>query len=146
MQSGLLPVSQEAIVCGEASYFDFKGAVSDSDESDRVARSLGPRNKVRLSPAPARQENYPYQVVFTQLRSRLILRMLFTRVAFLIFRFWCCETMEYWPVASLQKRLSFSPTTSCRLARHRCSWLEHILRRISPNKSRKKNSRQRRIC
>ena len=46
MQSGLLPISQEAILCGDVSYFDFKGAITDSDESDRVARALGPRNKV----------------------------------------------------------------------------------------------------
>ena len=46
MQSGLLPLSQEAIICGDVSYFDFKGAVNDNEESDRVARALGPRNKV----------------------------------------------------------------------------------------------------
>ena len=50
MQSGLLPISQEAILCGDISYFDFKGAITDSDESDRVARVLGPRNKVTRKP------------------------------------------------------------------------------------------------
>ncbi len=48
MQSGLLPVTQEAIICGDASYYDFKGAVTDSEESDKVARALGPRNKARI--------------------------------------------------------------------------------------------------
>lgn len=46
MQCGLLPLSEEAIVCGEVSYYDYCGSLSDQDESDQLTRALGPNNKV----------------------------------------------------------------------------------------------------
>ena len=47
MKSGLLPVSQEAISLGEPSYSVFSGDMTDPTERDKLARALGPVNKVR---------------------------------------------------------------------------------------------------
>lgn len=46
MNCGLLPLCQEAMACGEVSCFDYSGALSDQEEKDKLARALGPSNKV----------------------------------------------------------------------------------------------------
>lgn len=46
MKTGLLPISQEAILVGECSYYEYQGSVADQEERDRIARTLGPNNKV----------------------------------------------------------------------------------------------------
>ena len=46
MNQGLLPISQEALAVGEISYYDYTGCISDSEESDKLARCLGPSNRV----------------------------------------------------------------------------------------------------
>lgn len=46
MKQGLLPISQESLICGEVSYYDYKGIVVDEAEMDVLARTLGPINKV----------------------------------------------------------------------------------------------------
>jgi len=46
MKSGLLPICQEAMIIGDCSYFDYVGIISTPEESDKLARALGPHNKV----------------------------------------------------------------------------------------------------
>jgi adducin len=46
MNQGLLPMSQEALSLGEASYYDYTGNVADAEESDKMTRCLGPSNRV----------------------------------------------------------------------------------------------------
>ncbi|XP_050398354.1 alpha-adducin isoform X3 [Patella vulgata] len=46
MECGLLPLSQEAMICGEISYHGFNGILVDEEERDKLARNLGPTNKV----------------------------------------------------------------------------------------------------
>jgi adducin len=46
MKCGLLPISQEAILCGNISYHDFKGILSEEDIRTLLAQDLGPINKV----------------------------------------------------------------------------------------------------
>lgn len=48
MECGLLPMSHEAIVCGEPSYYDYTGTIADEEERDKIARALGPSNKVMV--------------------------------------------------------------------------------------------------
>ena len=48
MECGLLPMSHEAIICGEASVYDYTGCVSGEEEFDKIARTLGPNNKVMI--------------------------------------------------------------------------------------------------
>ncbi|XP_076460778.1 protein hu-li tai shao-like isoform X3 [Babylonia areolata] len=43
---GLLPMSQEALICGKISYHDYRGILVDQEERDQLARNLGPMNKV----------------------------------------------------------------------------------------------------
>ncbi|XP_076435277.1 uncharacterized protein LOC143275160 isoform X2 [Babylonia areolata] len=43
---GLLPISQEALICGKVSYHDYNGLLVDQNEKDQLARNLGPFNKV----------------------------------------------------------------------------------------------------
>lgn len=45
-KQGLLPISQEAMICGKISYHDYSGILVDQDERDKLARNLGPFNKV----------------------------------------------------------------------------------------------------
>lgn len=47
MKTGLLPISQEAAIVGDISYYDYKGLLVDPEERDAIARSLGISNKVR---------------------------------------------------------------------------------------------------
>jgi len=46
MKCGFLPISQEAMLCGEPSYYDYSGILVDQEERDQVARALGPSNKL----------------------------------------------------------------------------------------------------
>lgn len=48
MKCGILPISQEAIECGNISYHDFKGIVSEDDIRKLLAEDLGPINKVMV--------------------------------------------------------------------------------------------------
>ncbi|KAL1505711.1 hypothetical protein ABEB36_005214 [Hypothenemus hampei] len=48
LKYGLLPLSQESIVIGEISVHSYLGGLLDTDEKDKLARNLGPINKVLL--------------------------------------------------------------------------------------------------
>uniref|UniRef100_A0A0A9VUM8 Protein hu-li tai shao n=2 Tax=Lygus hesperus TaxID=30085 RepID=A0A0A9VUM8_LYGHE len=48
LKAGLLPLGREAAVLGEVSTHRFFGGVSEPEERDKIARSLGPINKVLL--------------------------------------------------------------------------------------------------
>lgn len=48
MKCGILPISQEAIECGNISYHDFKGIVSEEDVRKLLAEDLGPMSKVMV--------------------------------------------------------------------------------------------------
>ncbi|XP_068236655.1 protein hu-li tai shao isoform X7 [Palaemon carinicauda] len=47
-KSGLLPLSQESLLVGDISYHDYQGIFINPDEKEKVARDLGPINKVML--------------------------------------------------------------------------------------------------
>lgn len=46
LQCGLLPVCPEAMSVGDASYYDYIGAVMDTERRDKLRRALGPSNKI----------------------------------------------------------------------------------------------------
>lgn len=46
MKCGLLPLSQEAILCGNVSYHEYKGIFSEEDVKKLLAEDLGPINKL----------------------------------------------------------------------------------------------------
>ncbi|XP_075223379.1 adducin 1-like protein hts isoform X2 [Lycorma delicatula] len=46
MKSGLLPLCQESIVIGEVSQHPYPGALYEPEEKEKIARNLGPNNKV----------------------------------------------------------------------------------------------------
>ena len=46
MKCGLLPISQEAILCGNISYHEYKGILDEDDVRKLLAQDLGPINKV----------------------------------------------------------------------------------------------------
>lgn len=46
LKDGLLPLCQEAAVIGEVSLHAYTGTPTESEERDKIARSLGPNNKV----------------------------------------------------------------------------------------------------
>nr|NVI74690.1 hu li tai shao [Cucujiformia] len=47
-KAGILPVSQESVVIGEVSTHPYLGGSIDPEERDKLARNLGPNNKVLL--------------------------------------------------------------------------------------------------
>nr|MBE5726028.1 hu li tai shao [Cucujiformia] len=47
-KAGILPISQESVVIGEVSTHPFLGGLTDPEEKDKLARNLGPNNKVLL--------------------------------------------------------------------------------------------------
>ena len=55
MKCGLLPISQEAILCGTVSYHDYKGMQAEEDVKRLLVNDLGPLNKVNY---------YHYHLVF----------------------------------------------------------------------------------
>ncbi|XP_050312937.1 protein hu-li tai shao isoform X2 [Anthonomus grandis grandis] len=48
LKHGLLPLSQESVVIGEISAHPYLGGLLDDDEKEKLARNLGPLNKVLL--------------------------------------------------------------------------------------------------
>ena len=46
LKCGLLPLCQESVVIGEVSQHQYLGASLEAEERDKVARNLGPINKV----------------------------------------------------------------------------------------------------
>ncbi|KAF2901840.1 hypothetical protein ILUMI_04351 [Ignelater luminosus] len=48
LKCGLLPISQESVVIGEVSTHPYIGALNDPEEKEKIARNLGPINKVLL--------------------------------------------------------------------------------------------------
>ncbi|XP_022086694.1 gamma-adducin-like isoform X2 [Acanthaster planci] len=46
MKQGLLPLSQEALICGEVSYLDYSGIIINDQQKDDIIRALGPNNKI----------------------------------------------------------------------------------------------------
>nr|NVI74656.1 hu li tai shao [Cucujiformia] len=47
-KAGILPISQESVVIGDVSTHPFLGGQIDPEEKDKLARNLGPNNKVLL--------------------------------------------------------------------------------------------------
>ncbi|CAH1175632.1 unnamed protein product [Phaedon cochleariae] len=48
LKQGMLPLSQESVVIGEVSTHTYLGGLLDPEEKDKLARNLGPNNKVLL--------------------------------------------------------------------------------------------------
>ncbi|XP_052227154.1 gamma-adducin-like isoform X7 [Dreissena polymorpha] len=48
MTCGFLPLSQEALICGDISYHDYNGILVDESEREKLQRNLGPINKVMI--------------------------------------------------------------------------------------------------
>ena len=48
MKQGLLPICHEAIVLGDVSMYDYEGPLNTQDAKDKLARTLGPNNKVLI--------------------------------------------------------------------------------------------------
>lgn len=46
LRCGLLHISKESALIGEVSHYAYPGSTVDPDEKDKIARSLGPINKV----------------------------------------------------------------------------------------------------
>ncbi|KAH9520263.1 Alpha-adducin [Bulinus truncatus] len=46
MKCGLLPMSQEALICGKLSYHDYQGIFVNPEEREKLARNLGVHNKI----------------------------------------------------------------------------------------------------
>ena len=70
MKCGILPISQEAIECGNISYHDFKGIVSEDDIRKLLAEDLGPINKVMVL---RNHGNYLYSIFEYLLIEQMIL-------------------------------------------------------------------------
>ncbi|XP_064114096.1 protein hu-li tai shao-like isoform X5 [Macrobrachium nipponense] len=48
LKQGLLPLSQESLLVGDVSYHDYQGIFVNPEEKEKLARDLGPINKVML--------------------------------------------------------------------------------------------------
>ncbi|CAL1543577.1 unnamed protein product [Lymnaea stagnalis] len=48
MKCGLLPLSQESMVCGNISYHEYYGVFVDDKEKEILAKNLGPQNKIMI--------------------------------------------------------------------------------------------------
>lgn len=48
MKCGLLPISHEAVVVGNVSYFEYNGFLENEAEEDKFAKTLGVKNKVMV--------------------------------------------------------------------------------------------------
>lgn len=48
LKCGLMPLSQESVVIGEVSVHPYSGSILDAEEKEKIARNLGPINKVLL--------------------------------------------------------------------------------------------------
>lgn len=63
LKHGLLPLSQESVVVGEVSTHPYLGGLLDADEKDKLARNLGPINKVLLlSNQGNNQHGFPNEI------------------------------------------------------------------------------------
>jgi adducin len=48
LKHGLLPISQEALICGNASYHDYGGILIDEGMKEKIRADLGPKNKILI--------------------------------------------------------------------------------------------------
>lgn len=48
LRCGLLHISKESALIGDVSHYAYPGSTADPDEKDKIARSLGPINKVKI--------------------------------------------------------------------------------------------------
>ena len=48
LKCGFLPISQEALICGEVSYHDYAGIFVDDEMRERIKKDLGPKNKIMI--------------------------------------------------------------------------------------------------
>lgn len=46
MKSGILPISQDALLLGDVSYFGYHGCLDDKEEKVEFQKALGPTAKV----------------------------------------------------------------------------------------------------
>lgn len=46
LKQGLMSLSQEALLIGDISYHEYQGIFVNPEEKDKLARNLGPINKV----------------------------------------------------------------------------------------------------
>lgn len=46
LKCGILPISAESAVIGEVSHHQYLGSAAEPEEREKIARSLGPINKV----------------------------------------------------------------------------------------------------
>jgi len=46
LKCGLLPISQEALICGQVGYHDYEGILVDEPMKERIRNDLGPKNKI----------------------------------------------------------------------------------------------------
>ncbi|RNA37262.1 alpha-adducin-like isoform X1 [Brachionus plicatilis] len=48
LKCGLLPISQEALICGNVSYHDYEGILIDDAVRQNITNDLGPENKIMI--------------------------------------------------------------------------------------------------
>ncbi len=48
LKSGLLPISQEALICGNISYHNYTGILVDEKTKKQLVEDLGPTNKIMI--------------------------------------------------------------------------------------------------
>ena len=48
LKCGLLPISQEALICGQVGYHDYEGILVDEAMKERIRNDLGPKNKILI--------------------------------------------------------------------------------------------------
>ena len=48
LKCGLLPISQEALICGNVSYHDYEGILVDEPMRKKIKNDLGPKNKIMI--------------------------------------------------------------------------------------------------
>ena len=48
LKVGLLPISQEALICGDISYHDYSGIIIDEKSKEKLVDDLGPKNKIMI--------------------------------------------------------------------------------------------------
>ena len=49
LKCGLLPISQEALLCGRVSYHDYEGILVDEAMRIKIQNDLGPKNKILIT-------------------------------------------------------------------------------------------------
>lgn len=48
LKCGFLPISQEALICGNVSYHDYEGILIDDVVRQKITNDLGPENKIMI--------------------------------------------------------------------------------------------------